>query len=171
MISNIINTCTNVRVFSESESTLIMANDVLRNAQKKKATICDCLICFEEFRNQSVLPCSTQMERHLSNLWLKLRQKKINNNSDFVRKFESQLPFNDHFFSSMMDSNWKMKVIKICDHCARVGDNVKAMIWCEQCNELLCSACLKSFNSRLKDSRTHKFLSISESQKLQKIRL
>ncbi|VDH89310.1 Hypothetical predicted protein [Mytilus galloprovincialis] len=63
-----------------------------------------------------------------------------------------------------MDSNWK-----ICDPCARVGDNVKAMIWCEQCKELLCSACLKSFHSRLKDSRTHKFLSISESQKLPKI--
>lgn len=66
----------------------------------------------------------------------------------------------------MMDPTSKDKVTYSCDPCARAGDDVKAMNWCQQCNELLCKECLKSFHIRLKDSGTHKVVTISEGQKL-----
>ncbi|XP_071123132.1 uncharacterized protein [Mytilus edulis] len=65
-----------------------------------------------------------------------------------------------------MDSNSKEEITYNCDPCARIGDDVKATNWCQHCQELLCSTCLKSFHNRLKDSGTHKVMTISEGQKL-----
>ncbi|VDI48598.1 Hypothetical predicted protein [Mytilus galloprovincialis] len=157
---------------------------------RKTATIFDCSICLEEFKNPKYLPCLHTYCETCLQTYIESTAKADDRNTYFAcpvcrlsvtlpdssnYKFgtiASQLPFNHLIFSLMTDSKSKDKVIKVaysCDPCARVGDDVKAMHWCQQCNELLCSPCLKSFHNRLKDSGKHKVLAISEGHKIPKL--
>ncbi|XP_063400635.1 E3 ubiquitin-protein ligase TRIM56-like [Mytilus trossulus] len=163
------------------------ANKDISEMSRKAATIFDCSICLDEFKNPKYLPCLHTYCETCLQAYIESTAKTDDRKTSFAcpvcrlpvtlpdssnytfGTIASQLPFNHLIFSLMTDSKSKNKVSYSCDPCARVGDDVKAMHWCQQCNELLCSPCLKSFHNRLKDSGKHKVLAISEGHKIPKL--
>lgn len=152
--------------------------------RKKSVSVYDCPICTEEFRNPKFLPClhtfcETCLQRHIEST---VKTNDRTNPSIIcpvcrmlapvpadsatpIDKWATTIPFNHLIFSMMakMKSNEK-KERDNCDPCRRIGDNSVATNWCQECNELLCRACLKNFHNRLKNSDLHPVLDISEAK-------
>lgn len=153
-----------------------------KKLRKKSVSLYDCPICTEEFRNPKCLPClhtfcETCLQQHIEST---VKTNDRTNPSIIcpvcrmlgpvpadpttpIDKWATTIPFNHLIFSLMakMKSNEKKEGYN-CDPCIRIGDNSVATNWCQECNDMLCRACLKNFHNRLKNSDLHPVLDISE---------
>ena len=152
----------------------IMANPANRDnseMSRKTATIFDCPKWLEEYKKLNYLLYLQTYGESCYQTYIGSTAKTNSKNASFacpicklsvalsvssktVGNIASQLPFIHFIFSLMTDSKSKDKVTYSCYSCELMCIDVKAMHWCQQCNELLCSPCLKRFHDRVKDYGT-----------------
>ncbi|CAC5392870.1 unnamed protein product [Mytilus coruscus] len=137
----------------------------------QSASIFDCPICLEKFKAPVDLPCQHTFCSACLETFVESMVGEIHNKSRFCscpvcrvpfsvdpqKKVQIHFPVNELMVSLMSVADKTVDKIfqNLCDPCSRIGNNIKADVWCCDCDEAYCLSCLHNFHKRVENSITH----------------